>query len=74
MDPRSRCRSVLLGAAACLLLLPAAASAGWKPDVQDARDYARSRAGDVSFSVVGLNGRQRGYDAGADAPLASVFK
>jgi len=46
----------------------------WRPDVASARHYAKSRAGDVSFSVVDLDGHARGLHAGRNAPLASVFK
>lgn len=46
----------------------------WRPDVERARNYARSRAGGVSFAFVDLEGRSHKYRAGETAPLASVFK
>lgn len=46
----------------------------WRPDVERARRYARSRAGEVSFAFVDLKGRSHKYRAGETAPLASVFK
>jgi beta-lactamase class A len=57
---------------------PAAGTAdragGWRPDVERARNYARSRAGGVSFAFVDLDGRSHKYRAGETAALASVFK
>ena len=53
---------------------PADRAGGWRPDVERAREYARSRAGGVSFAFVDLEGRSHKYRAGETAPLASVFK
>ena len=47
---------------------------GWRPDVERARNYARSRAGGVSFAFIDLDGRSHKYRAGETAALASVFK
>jgi hypothetical protein len=47
---------------------------GWKPDARAARKYARKRAGNPAFAVVGLGGGMREFRAGRTAPLASVFK
>lgn len=42
--------------------------------MRGAAHFARSRSGRVGFSVIDLEGRAHGFHAGADAPLASVFK
>jgi Beta-lactamase enzyme family len=60
---------VLLGAAPS----PAHAPAGWEPDVRSARDYARSRAGEVSFAIR-TERRLWGHRADRVAPSASVVK
>jgi len=71
---------VLLLSLACLLALPAAASAQtpravpWHPHVGAARRYARSRAGEVAFAVIDQRGRFSGYRTASTAPAASVFK
>jgi hypothetical protein len=63
---------VLLIAAA--LAAPASAAAGpWSPDVRGAREYARDRAGEVSFAV-GVAGRTRGHRVTRAVPSASVLK
>ena len=46
----------------------------WHPDFRAARSYARSRAGEVAFAVVGPRGKLRGYRVADTAPAASVFK
>ena len=40
-----------LGAMKTALVIRALAAAPWSPDVDTARDYARDRAGSVSFTV-----------------------
>ena len=46
----------------------------WTPDLAAARAYAESRAGSVSFSVVGTDGRRVGYASDTRVPTASVLK
>jgi len=64
---------------AALMMLAAAASAaaaplaGWSPDADAARDYARQRAGDVSFHVR-TERKQWGLDPDRTAASASVVK
>jgi beta-lactamase family protein len=48
--------------------------AEWQPGVRAAKRYARDRAGEVGFAVVGLDGREHGLHARMTAPAASVFK
>jgi hypothetical protein len=50
------------------------AAASWRPDVADARRYARRRAGEVAFAVLDQRGRAYGFHARSTAPAASVFK
>jgi hypothetical protein len=46
----------------------------WQPGVRAAKAYARSRAGQISFAVKGLDGRLKTFNRGDTAPAASVFK
>ncbi|MEJ7876673.1 MAG: serine hydrolase [Solirubrobacterales bacterium] len=46
----------------------------WSPDARPAREYAESRAGDVSFSVFDMRGRQRQFGGYGSAYMASTFK
>jgi hypothetical protein len=56
------------------LMAPAAAAAGtWRPHVREARQYAESRAGQISFGVRTGRGL-RGLDVGRTVPSASVVK
>src|SRR4051812_41427360 len=48
--------------------------AGWQPAVAAAKRYARGRAGEIGFAVIGLDGRQHGLHSRLTAPAASVFK
>jgi hypothetical protein len=54
----------------------AASGAGvkWRPGVGRATRYARDRAGDVRFAMIGLHGGMSRFHAGRNAPMASVFK
>ena len=54
-------------------LLGAPASA-WPPDVSRAERYAQSRAGDVSFAVIGPSGGRFNSKAFTRVPAASVMK
>jgi hypothetical protein len=75
---------VLTGLAACAAVAtgkppsgtPSAtpSAADWSPGVASAKRYARRRAGGVSFSIIGLDRRERGFRARRSAPMASVFK
>ncbi len=46
----------------------------WSPDARPAKEYAKSRAGDVSFSVFDMRGRQREFGGYGHAYMASTFK
>ena len=46
----------------------------WSPDGRPATEYAKSRSGDVSFSVFDMHGRQRAFNASNKAPMASTYK
>jgi hypothetical protein len=72
-------------APALLLAQPSAATPGervithaeaksWSPDARPAKRYAQSRAGDVSFSVFDMRGRQREFGGYGHAYMASTFK
>jgi Beta-lactamase enzyme family len=52
----------------------AAKSVRWHPRVAHAKRYAKRRAGDVAFAVVGERGRLLGFRMARTAPAASVFK
>lgn len=49
-------------------------AADWKPNVSAAAKYAGTRRGQVSFTIIGLNDKIRGYRPTRTAPLASVVK
>ena len=53
---------------------PTAGGIGWQPAIKAAKRYARSRAGEIGFSVIGLDGRRHGLHSHMTAPAASVFK
>jgi beta-lactamase family protein len=46
----------------------------WEPDLRAARRYARQQPGDVSFAIVGLGSRLRGFHRSRTAPAASMIK
>lgn len=46
----------------------------WDPDLAAARRYASRRPGDVSFAIVDLHSRLRGFHKARTAPAASVIK
>lgn len=46
----------------------------WEPDLDAARRYARHRPGDVSFAIVDLHSRLRGFHKARTAPAASTIK
>ncbi len=82
MARRRFLRAVSSSVAALLLLLALPGLAGakfiwpaaWHPHVGTAKRYAANRAGTVHFAVKGLDGRMRGDNASATAPMASTFK
>jgi hypothetical protein len=53
---------------------PSFGGVGWHPHMKSAERYAKGRDGDVSFAVIDLDGRMRGYQTAGTAPAASVFK
>ena len=67
------CRGFGLLIAAALAAPATAAAEPWAPDVRGAREYARDRAGEVSFAVR-AGSRTRGYRATRVVPAASVLK
>jgi hypothetical protein len=46
----------------------------WHPGVAAAERYARGRAGEIGFAVIGPDGPERGLNPRMTAPAASVFK
>lgn len=46
----------------------------WAPDLAEAKAYAAARSGDVSFSVIGTDGRRVGFASDTVVPMASVLK
>lgn len=48
--------------------------AKWQPDVEAARNYAKGRAGGVSFAVVDLQGQLYKFNGGRSTYMASTFK
>jgi Beta-lactamase enzyme family len=51
-----------------------AATGSWQPDIAAARRYASRRPGDVSFAIVDLRSRLRGFRKSRTAPAASTIK
>lgn len=67
--------SALLALTTVLLVGLAASPAwAWPPDVQSAKDYAATRAGTVSFTVIGPKGNAFGWRGDRAVPLASTVK
>jgi len=62
------------GAGAALALSSGGTSAGWRPQVSEAKRYALNRAGEIAFATIDEGGRLRGFHAARTAPAASVFK
>lgn len=70
--------------AAALLIAPGATAEdrvithaeakSWSPDARPAKQYAKTRAGDVSFSVFDMRGRQREFGGPEQAYMASTYK
>ena len=66
---------LLLAVAAALAAQPGSASAGpWKQPVAQARAWANTRAGQVSFAVVGEDGLLHGYRVTRTSQMASTIK
>ena len=65
---------VILLAVSMTVLAPARAADGWRPRTRAAIEYAESRAGSISFAVVGMKGALYGYRAKTVVPSASVLK
>lgn len=53
---------------------PGTADRPWQPGLVPARRYARRRPGDVSFAIVDLRSRLRGFRKARTAPAASTIK
>lgn len=51
-----------------------ATTGSWQPDIAAARRYASRRPGDVSFAIVDLRSRLRGFRESRTAPAASTIK
>ena len=66
--------SLLSGAAAGPAPRENGGTGFWEPGVEAARRYARHRPGDVSFAIVDLRSRLRGYRQAHTAPAASTIK
>jgi hypothetical protein len=58
---------------AAVVLVPATASA-WPPNLSGVKSYISTRAGSVSFSVIGPHGKQFSYRGLTEVPSASVIK
>src|SRR3954471_19848535 len=57
-----------------LTLLAAVPAWAWPPDVQSAKDYAATRQGEASFTVIGPKGNSYGWRGDRAVPLASTVK
>ncbi len=55
-------------------LAPSRAAEPWRPGVPRAIDYSTTRAGEVSFAVIGPAGREYGYRRVRTVPAASIIK
>jgi hypothetical protein len=72
------CSSLLLAqpssAAPAERVITHAEAKSWSPDARPAKEYAKSRAGDVSFSVFDMRGKQREFGGYGHAYMASTYK
>ncbi|HEX9374660.1 MAG TPA: hypothetical protein VGB19_00235 [Actinomycetota bacterium] len=66
--------SAALAASALIVGLSAGPAGAWPPDVGASRDYAATRSGDVSFTVIGPKGNAYGWRGSRAVPLASTVK
>src|SRR5687767_826292 len=75
---RLRALVVVLGLVLAVLpAAPASANLSWHPravNLRDARDYADSRSGSVSYAVVDTEGRIYSHRMSTTVPAASVLK
>jgi hypothetical protein len=61
-------------AAASRASAAAAEPKGWRPDVAQARQYAKRRTGDIRFAIVDPDRRRDDFHGGRTAPMASTVK
>jgi beta-lactamase class A len=66
--------SAVLATATVTVALGAASASAWAPGVQTAKDYIATRAGHVSFTVIGPKGGAYGYHGSRAVALASTVK
>jgi hypothetical protein len=64
----------LLVTAAVVLIGSASHATAWPPDVDSAKSYAATRAGTVSFTVIGPKGNAYGWRGDRAVALASTIK
>jgi len=66
--------SAVLTVAFFVVALPATSASAWPPDVRSAKAYAATRAGTVSFTVIGPEGNAFGWRGDRAVALASTIK